>query len=151
MSSRDSQPVEKTANMHRSQVRCRVFSVACGDAAPFFQLKKDVLNQMPHFIEMRIICPLILPVLSGWYDCHDVSFLQKINNALGVVTFVSDQEFWFKRTYKRLSLRTICSGTRCNKCSDRITMRIHGHVDFRVEPPFVRPISWLPPRAPVAC
>ena len=29
-------------------------------------------------------------------------------------------------------------------------MRIHGQMYFGVEPPFVRPIAWFPPRAPVA-
>lgn len=34
-----------------------------------------------------------------------------------------------------------CSGGELG--SDRFTMRIHGKVKFRVEPPFVRPISWF--------
>ena len=38
-----------------------------------------------------------------------------------------------------------------NKDSDWHTMRIHGQMYFSVEPPFVRSISWFPPRAPAAC
>lgn len=30
-------------------------------------------------------------------------------------------------------------------------MRIHGQVQLGVEPPFVNPMSWLPPLAPAAC
>jgi hypothetical protein len=52
--------------------------------------------------------------------------------------------------HKVWSLCTICCGTVCNKSPDRHTMRIHGQMKFGVEPPFVRPIFWFPPRAPAA-
>ena len=48
------------------------------------------------------------------------------------------------------SFFAISSGTLCNKYSDRHTICIHGKVNFGIEPPFVRLMSWLPPFAPAA-
>jgi hypothetical protein len=65
--------MEKAPNMHRSQIGCSVFGVAGGDAAPLFQPKKDVFNQMAHFIEMLIVWTLVLSIFPGRDNRHYVS------------------------------------------------------------------------------
>jgi len=151
VSSRDAKPMKKTSDLNSRQIRCRVFSITRGDPPPLFQAQKGVFDQVTHFVEMLVIIPRLLSVFSRRNNRGHVFLTRQVQDILGVVAFVGNQKVRRDGADQGLSLRTICSGTRCNKYSDRIAMRIHGQMYLRVEPPFVRPISWLPPLAPVAC
>ncbi len=61
-----------------------------------------------------------------------------LHDRIAVVAFVSNQVFGCQSLDQRTSARTIRHGTRCNKDSDRHTMRIHGQMQLGVEP---RPIA----------
>ena len=62
-------------------------------------------------------------------------------NVIGIVTFVCQQILRRQAFYQCTSLSTICCCTFCNNSPDRHTMRIHGQMQFCVEPPFVRLLS----------
>jgi len=137
--------------MDCGQERCCAFGVTGGDAAPFFEMANGILDQMPQFVEVFVIRALLFAMLA-WRNLHlHVLQLGLGNDLVAVVPFVGDQMLGRKPFNQFASLRTIRHGTRCNKDSDRHTMRIHGQMQLGIEPPFVRPISWLPPTAPAAC
>ena len=136
--------------MDGGKIRSRVLRVTRGDPSPFLQAQKGVLHQVTLLVEMLVVIPLLLAVLSRRNDRLHVFLGRQVEDAPAVVSLVRYQEVRLQRTDQEFSLRTICSGTFCNKRSERIAMRIHGQVYLGVEPPFVRPMAWLPPLAPTA-
>lgn len=62
-------------------------------------------------------------------------------DGVAVIAFIGQQIIGVYAFDQAACLCAIRCGTWCNKDSDRQTMRIHGQMYFRVEPPFVRPIS----------
>ena len=73
-----------------------------------------------------------------------------IDDGIAIIPTVRYESFCLKIFYKLQSLLTVSLCTCCNKSSEGHTMRIHGQMYLGVEPPFVRPIAWLPPTAPEA-
>jgi hypothetical protein len=142
--------MEKASDLDCGQVRSRVLGVTRGDSAPFFEAQERVLNQVTHFVQVAIILALVLAAFARGNDRRHALPGSRIQHRLGVVALVGDQKLRAQRADQRVSLRTIRSGTCCNNRSERIAMRIHGQMHLRVEPPFVRPMSWLPPTAPAA-
>ena len=137
--------------MHSGNERRSVLRVSCGNSTPALQMQKSVFNQMAQTIQIFVVIPLILAIaLRRDYHIHPLrdSFF---NNCVAVIPFIAKQPLCRKPINQGTSLFTIMDGTRCNKYSDRHTIRIHGKMYFGVEPPFVRSISWLPPAAPAAC
>lgn len=72
------------------------------------------------------------------------------HQGIAVVALVRQQILGIQAFDQGRGLCAICGGTCRNKYSDWHTMRIHGQVYLAVEPPFVTPMSWLPPLAPAA-
>jgi len=113
-------------------------------------MQKGVLNQVPQFVELFVIVPLLLSI-SLWRNLSFHTLLGGLlNDCVAVIPLVSQQIFCRQALNEFASLRAICCGTCRDKYSDRHTMRIHGQVQLCIEPPFVSPISWLPPFAPAA-
>ena len=104
-------------------------------------MQKGILNQMPKCIQVLIILALNLTVLLGRdYHLHTRS-QGRVDDRLRVVTLIGQQRRRADSLNQLLSILAIMDGTRCNKHSDRHTMRIHGQVYLGIEPPFVRSIS----------
>ena len=136
--------------MYCGQKGCRVLGVPRGNAAPLLQLQDGILDKMPKAIEIFVILTLHLAVLFGRNHNLHTRLLRQINDCIAVIGLVRYQSIRVYAFNKFASLSAICCGTCCNKHSDRIAMRIHGQMYLGVEPPFVRAMSWLPPRAPTA-
>ena len=151
MSSRDIDPHHQATDMYGGEEGRGVFGVSSGDAAPSFEVEKGVFHQMPQFVEMPVVVALLFAVAARRNLRLHALAGGLLHNGVAVVAFVGDQVFGGKPFDQFASLRTIRHGIRCNKDSDRHTMRIHGQMQLGVEPPFVRPIAWLPPTAPAAC
>jgi len=114
--------------MCRSQKGCGILGVPRGNAAPLLQLKDGIFDQMPKAVEMPVILSLHYPVLSGWnHDLH-AGILRQINDLITVIAFVCNQVVCVYPLNKLAGLSTIRCGTRCNKYSDWVTMRIHGQM-----------------------
>ena len=104
-------------------------------------MQKGVFHQVPQLVELFVIFSLLFPVLSRRnLRLHSLLY-SLLNNRVAVVPFVRQQMLCRQPLYGFASLRAICSGTCRDKYSDRHTMRIHGQVQFCIEPPFVRSIS----------
>jgi hypothetical protein len=116
-----------------------------------FEMEHGVLDQMTLFIEVFvIIIALHQSMLSG--RDHRTHALPRglFPDGVSVVAPVGQKMFGGQTLDQVSSLRTIRRGTCCNKDSDRIAMRIHAQMYLGVEPPFVRSMASLPPRAPEA-
>ena len=116
--------------MYGGQKGGGILGVPSGNAAPLLQMQESILDKMPEAIEICIILSLYLPVLFGWnHNLHTQSLCQ-INKFVCVIRFVTEQIIRSYSFNKLAGLSTIRCGTRCNKYSDRITMRIHGQMYF---------------------
>ena len=95
---------------------------------------------MPQLVEVLVIRALLFAVLARRNLRLHLLPRGLRDDLVAVVSLVGDQMRGWQAFDQLSSLRTIRHGTRCNKNSDRHTMRIHGQMQFCVEPPFVRPI-----------
>ena len=81
---------------------------------------------MPRPVQIFVVLTLAFPVAARRnYNCHP-SFCGRSDNRVAVAAFVSDETVRVYAFNKSASLCTISDGTRCDKYSDRHTMRIHG-------------------------
>ena len=145
------QPKRDATNLDCSQKRCRIFGVSCCNSTPLFQLEESVFNEMPKLVEILVIRSLFFSVLLRRnHDDHTVLF-GKFYDFVRIVPAIRKKIFCRDVFDQPNSFFAISSGTLCDKYSDRHTKRIHGKVNFGVEPPFVRAMSWFPPFAPDAC
>ena len=113
-------------------------------------MEKSVLYQVPQAIKFPVIAALNLAVLFGRDDNLAARLNCLVYNLIAVIPAICQQKLGSNAVNQSGGMCAICCGTRCNNNSDRHTMRIHGQMYFTVEPPFVRPIPWLPPLAPTA-
>jgi hypothetical protein len=136
--------------MDCSQKRCGIFCISGCDPTPTLQMKESIFNQVTCFIKLLVILSLFFSVLLWRNYRHHPQICRLEKDFVGVVTSVRQQMLSRKTVNQGYCLLTICCCTLCNNSPDRHTMRIHGQMQFWVEPPFVRLMSWLPPLAPVA-
>ena len=124
--------------MNGGQEGGRILGVACGDAAPTFEVEKGIFHQMAKFIEVAVVVALNAAALSGRDDRRHALPCGLLKDGVGIVTPVGEQIGGAHSLDKSASLRAISGGAFRNKDSDRQTMRIHGQMQLGVEPPFVR-------------
>ena len=115
--------------------------IASGDTAPSLEVKDGIFYQMAQLIEMFVIVARRFSVAARWNLSLHLLPGGLLHDGVAVVAFVCDQVFGSQSLNQRASRCAIRHGTRCNKDSDRHTMRIHGQMQLGVEPPFVRPIA----------
>jgi hypothetical protein len=127
--------------MHSRKKRRRGFCVARGNTAPALEMQKGVFHQVPQFVEFFVIVSLLLSVLSRRYLRLHALFNGLLYDGITVVSFVCQQVLCRYALDQFASLRAICNGTCRDKYSDWHTMRIHGQMQLRIEPPFVVAIS----------
>jgi len=100
-------------------------------------MKNGILDEMTESIEGFVILSLEDSILFGRNDGSHPLAEGLFNDGIGIVGPISKQVISHYTPNQRARLRTICSGTCCNKNSDRHTMGIHGQMYLGVEPPFV--------------
>ena len=126
--------------MYCGKIRISTFGVASGNSTPFFEITKSIFHQVPQFVEVFVIFALQFAIAARWnLRLHTLS-LGLLDDGIAVIPLVSNEMLCRQPLNQAVSLRTIRHGTRCNKDSDRHTMRIHGQMQLGVEPPFVLPI-----------
>lgn len=127
--------------MHGGEEGVRAFGVSGSDCPPAFDVEKSIFHQVPQFVEVPVIGARLFAVTARRnLRLHALSG-GLLQDGVAVVSFVGDQMLGRQSFDQRASARTIRHGTRCNKDSERHTMRIHGQMQLGVEPPFVRPMS----------
>ena len=143
-------PEGETSDLNGGEERVGVFCVSGGNAAPAFEVQEGVFDAVTALVKFLVVGPLNGTTFL-WRN-HRMHALGGglFEDRIGIVAFIGDQVSGVDPLDQAASLRTIRPGTFCNNYSDRQTLRIHGQVYLGVEPPFVRPIAWFPPRAPVA-
>lgn len=127
--------------MDGGEKRGSVLGVSCGNPTPLFQLEKGVFHQVPEFVEVFVVLPLVCAISLGRNDYLHLFLFGLVNNRVGIVSTTSQEMLDNEASYEERSLYVIRTGTFCDKSSDRHTMRIHGQMNLGVEPPFVRFMS----------
>ena len=135
--------------MDGGEKRGGIFGVARGDAAPTLQFLESVFHQMPLFVDVMIVLALDFAILFRRDHSLHSGLLASFHDRVAIVPLVRQQILSVQAFDQSVSLRTIRRGTCRNNNSERITMRIHGHMYLGIEPPFVRPTSCVPPFAPI--
>lgn len=126
--------------MHGGEEGVCALGVTSGNSAPLFEIAEGVFHQMPQFVEILIPDSRLFAVFSRRnLRLHALSF-GLLDDGVAVIPLVGNEMLCRQPLNQAVSLCTIRHGTRCNKDSDRHTMRIHGQMQLGVEPPFVRPI-----------
>ncbi len=118
-----------------------VFGVAGRDAAPAFEVRKSIFDQMPQLVQILVIRPLGCAVFLRRDNGVHLLRLRLLEDRIGVIALVGQKMLRRQPLDQLCSLCAIRGGTLCDKDSDRQTMRIHGQMYLGVEPPFVRPMS----------
>ena len=104
-------------------------------------MKKGILYQVPSFIKFLVIAALFFSVPFGRNDRRHALAFRQVKNRVRVVAFVRQKVFCGEAVNQSDRLSTIRCCTLCNNSPERHTMRIHGQMQFCVEPPFVRLMS----------
>lgn len=127
--------------MDGSQERRCIFRVSCSYATPLLQVQERVFHQVSGFIKLFVVIALLFTAAFRGNDrCHSL-LLGLYKNRIRVVAFVSQKILCCEALNQICCLSTICCCTLCNNSPERHTMRIHGQMQFCVEPPFVRLMS----------
>ena len=105
---------------------------------PTLKMQECVLDYVPYFVEIFIIFALLYAVLFCRHDQFNAMRQRILNQLIGVIGLVSKQAIGHKAFDQCDGLLTICCCTFSKSKPDRHTMRIHGQMQFGVEPPFVR-------------
>jgi hypothetical protein len=124
--------------LNGSQEGGGLFGVAGGNASPALEMKESILDQVTQLVEGFVVVALEGSVLFGRNDGGHPLLGGSFENGIGIITPVGQEIIGPEAFNQRASLRAISRGASCNKHSERQTMRIHGQVNFGVEPPFVR-------------
>ena len=104
-------------------------------------MKEGIFDKVPNFIEPFVIFSLFFPVFLWRNDWAYPLARCLVKNFIGIVATVSEQMMGIKTINQGSRLLAICCCTLCNNSPERHTMRIHGQMQFCVEPPFVRLMS----------
>ena len=141
VSSINKEPNGNTADLDGSNEGSCIFGVACSNTAPFFEKQEGVLNKMAEFVEIFVVFSLTFTVFSRRDDwCH--AFVSSLFDDCVCIIAPICQKILRLKAFDQLRCNcAIRRGTRSDKESHRHTMRIHGQMYLRVEPPFVRPIA----------
>ena len=134
-------PKDEASDLDGGEERGSVFGVSCRDAAPSFEVKERVLDQLTPFVKVFIVRSLRGSVFARRDDRRHSLFSRLLDNRIAVIALVGEQIIGFQSRDQTVSLRAIRCGTLRNKDSERHTMRIHGQMYLGVEPPFVRLMS----------
>ena len=127
-----------------------VFGITGGDAPPAFQMQEGILDAMAAFVK-RWAVPSLVFSAALWRDhgSHPLR-LGLAQEGIRIVPLIGDQMTGLDPFDQAACQGAIRAGTFRNQDSERQTSRIHGQMHLGVEPPWVRSMAWLPPRAPAA-
>ena len=140
-SSINKEPNSNTTDLDSGGERRGVFGVARSNTAPPFEKQESILNEMAELVEIFVVFPQMLSILSWRNDrCH--ALVNSLEDDCVCIIASVRQKILRLKTLNQLRCNcAIRSGTRSDKESHRHTMRIHGQMYLGVEPPFVRPIA----------
>ena len=141
VSSINKEPNSNTTNLNSSSKRSCIFGIARSNTAPPFEKQESILNEMAELVEIFVVFPQMLSILSWRNDrCH--ALVNSLEDDCVCIIASVRQKILRLKTLNQLRCNcAIRSGTRSDKESHRHTMRIHGQMYLGVEPPFVRPIA----------
>ena len=74
------------------------FFMPCCDGSVNFEFLKKALYQMPLFIKMLVVIPLIQAIGPRWYNRNLPVAGRKVQNSLSVIAFVRDKVCAFQAT-----------------------------------------------------
>jgi hypothetical protein len=133
------------------------FVVSGCNASELLEFGEEVFNPVPGFIQVRIICALVLPVFLWRYDRLDPGILQQLQHAFRrVIRLVSQQRLRAgeQRGQQRSGPVQIAGLAGRQGKARRMAQRIAGRLDFRGQSPVATPEALCcrgPPFAPAVC
>ncbi len=144
-------PEHEAANLNSRQEGSSIFRIPSGNAPPLLEFKKSVFDKVTQFVKIMVIIALVQPIFPWWNHSDHTMLYSPAKDFVCIIASIRKKIIGKQTINQCDSLLTISDGTTCSNCSDWHTIRIHGQMYLCIKPPFVRPISWLPPTAPAAC
>ncbi len=127
--------------MDGSEKRCGILRISCGDTPPAPEVEEGVLYPMSPAIQLPVMLPLYLAVAFRRDHRFGAPPATVRQDFVGITSPIRQQCSGIHSFDQDVSLAAIRRGTCCSNRSERQTMRIHGQMQFRVEPPLVRLIA----------
>ena len=118
------------------------------NGSPLLEFQESVLHQVPQLVQSPVIVPLFPTVAFGRYHRVNSQSPDGVYDFIGVIGLVRQKALRFDTLNQRQSLGTVGNRTLGHCQPDRHPVRVHRQVQLAVQPPFVRAMPWLPPRAP---
>ncbi len=140
-SSRVITPQHETSDVDGGEERCGILRISRGNTPPTPEVQEGVLHPVSLAIQLPIVLSLYLAVALRRDHRLDAPPAAVCQDLVGVMSPVRQQRPGIHPLDQDVSLAAIRRGTCCCNRSERQTMRIHGQMQFRVEPLLVRPIS----------
>ncbi len=104
-------------------------------------MEEGVFDKVPQLVEFPVVYTLVFAVFPRRNNRGHIPIKGQPDYGIAIVALVGQQVFRGNTVDQAVGLSAICCCALCNKGPDRHTMRIHGEMQFCVEPPFVRLIS----------
>ena len=102
-------PDERRCKAEKTKIALSKLVEAGKDAAVVLDLVDETLNQMPFSIEMGIVVSVIDPVLATGNDGDSAHRLDELDEMIGVISFVSDDEVALMTRKESSRLRDVMS------------------------------------------
>ena len=103
---------------------------------------------LPQLVQRPVVVPLFLPVALGRYHRIHPPGRGPGHDFIGVIGFVRQQVFRLDALNQGQRLGAVSHSACGHRQPYRHSVGVHRQVQLAVEPPFVRAMAWLPPRAP---
>jgi len=113
-------------------------------------MEESILDEVSQLVEIRVVFSLLFAVFLRRDDRRGALLYGLRDDRVRIIGAISQKILCINSFDQGYGLLAICFCTFCNNGPERHAMRIHGQMQFCVEPPFVRLIAWLPPLAPAA-
>ena len=116
------------------------FVVACGDASKELELGKEVLDQVPCFVEFLVVLALLFPVFLGRNDSFFACLFERLQHPLvRVEALVGDHRFSFELRQQHIGTVQIAGLAFGEMETERVAERIDRGVDLAAQAAFAAP------------
>lgn len=92
------------------------------------------LDQMPFFVNMRVIFTHHLAIFSWRNDGLDAFLCQKMQKIIGIIATVGNEPGKRKVGHQRVRLRHVMPLAAGQKKAQRVPQGVHGHMNFGTKP-----------------
>jgi hypothetical protein len=128
------------------------FVVAGCDSSELFEIVEETLDQIAFAVKHKVGLALFDAICLGWDHRRYLSCVEMVDESIGVISLVGQEDLWPNFFQKRLCLPQVGSLSSRERNRDRIAQSISDHMDFGGQSPSGSADGLIPPFcAPALC